>query len=211
MVLLLLSVAVGAKNIPLATVLAALAENTGQGDAYVVWDLRVPLADPGILGVNAGAAVFVAVAIALLGVTSAMDAPGVTPLSGRLIDELSGGQRVWVAMALAQETEILLLDEPTTFLDIAHQIELMKLFTDLHRSERTLVAVLHDLNQAARYGTHLIAMKDGAVIAEGPPAEVVNAELVEHVFGLACWVLPDPVSGTPSVVPLVRDRGSRRG
>lgn len=213
MVLLLLSVAVGAKNIPLATVLAALAENTGQGDAYVVWDLRVPLADPGILGVNAGAAVFVAVAIALLGVTSAMDATGVTPLSGRLIDELSGGQRqrVWVAMALAQETEILLLDEPTTFLDIAHQIELMELFTDLHRSGRTLVAVLHDLNQAARYGTHLIAMKDGAVIAEGPPAEVVNAELVEHVFGLACWVLPDPVSGTPSVVPLGRDRGSRRG
>lgn len=146
-------------------------------------------------------------------VLSAMDATGVTPLSGRLIDELSGGQRqrVWVAMALAQETEILLLDEPTTFLDIAHQIELMELFTDLHRSGRTLVAVLHDLNQAARYGTHLIAMKDGAVIAEGPPAEVVNAELVEHVFGLACWVLPDPVSGTPSVVPLGRDRGSRRG
>ena len=137
-----------------------------------------------------------------------MAATGVTDLSGRLVDELSGGQkqRVWVAMALAQETGILLLDEPTTFLDITHQIELLELFTDLHRDGRTLVAVLHDLNHAARYATHLIVMKDGRVVAEGRPSEVVTAERVQEVFGLRCLVVPDPVAGTPQVVPLGRDR-----
>ncbi|ONH52452.1 iron-dicitrate transporter ATP-binding subunit [Frankia sp. CcI49] len=142
-------------------------------------------------------------------VVRAMDQTAVTDLSGRLVDELSGGQRqrVWVAMALAQHTSILLLDEPTTFLDITHQIELMELFTDLHHVGHTLVAVLHDLNHAARYATHLIAMKDGAVVAEGPPSEIVTAELVEEVFGLRCLVVPDPVAGTPAVVPLGRDRG----
>nr|WP_035742429.1 ABC transporter ATP-binding protein [Parafrankia elaeagni] len=141
-------------------------------------------------------------------VARAMDQTAVTDLSGRLVDELSGGQRqrVWVAMALAQHTSILLLDEPTTFLDITHQIELMELFTDLHHAGHTLVAVLHDLNQAARYGTHLIAMKDGAVVAEGAPSQIVTAELVEDVFGLRCLVVPDPVTGTPHVVPLGRDR-----
>ena len=103
-------------------------------------------------------------------VLRAMDQTAVTDLSGRLVDELSGGQRqrVWVAMALAQHTDILLLDEPTTFLDITHQIELLELFTDLHHVGHTLVAVLHDLNHAARYGTHLIAMKDGARRRRGP-------------------------------------------
>lgn len=141
-------------------------------------------------------------------VLRAMDAAGVTELSGRLVDELSGGQRqrVWVAMALAQETDILLLDEPTTFLDITHQIELLELFTDLNRVGHTIVAVLHDLNHAARFGTHLIAMKDGAVVAEGVPSEIVTAELVEEVFGLRCLVMSDPVVGTPHVVPLGRDR-----
>lgn len=141
-------------------------------------------------------------------VLRAMRQTAVADLSGRPVDELSGGQRqrVWVAMALAQHTDILLLDEPTTFLDITHQIELMELFTDLHDVGHTLVAVLHDLNQAARYGTHLIAMKDGEVVAEGVPAEVVTAELVEHVFDLRCLVVPDPVAGTPQVVPLGRDR-----
>ncbi|MFT4037177.1 MAG: ATP-binding cassette domain-containing protein, partial [Thermomicrobiales bacterium] len=115
-------------------------------------------------------------------------------------------QRVWVAMALAQQTDILLLDEPTTFLDITHQIELLELFTDLHRDGHTIVAVLHDLNHAARFGTHLIAMKDGAVVAEGSPSEIVTAELVEDVFGLRCLVMADPVVGTPHVVPLGRDR-----
>lgn len=141
-------------------------------------------------------------------VVRAMEQTTVTELSGRLVDELSGGQRqrVWVAMALAQHTDILLLDEPTTFLDITHQIELMELFTDLHDVGHTLVAVLHDLNQAARYGTHLVAMKDGRVVAEGVPEEVVTAELVEEVFGLRCLVVPDPVAGTPQVVPLGRER-----
>jgi iron complex transport system ATP-binding protein len=141
-------------------------------------------------------------------VLRAMDQTGVTDLSGRLVDELSGGQRqrVWVAMALAQHTSIMLLDEPTTFLDITHQIELMELFTDLHLVGHTLVAVLHDLNHAARYATHLIAMKDGHVVAEGPPAEIVTADLVHEVFGLRCLVVPDPVAGTPSVVPLGRER-----
>ncbi|WP_232662779.1 ABC transporter ATP-binding protein [Pseudonocardia sp. TRM90224] len=143
-------------------------------------------------------------------VLGAMHRTAVTDLSGRPVDELSGGQRqrVWVAMALAQHTDILLLDEPTTFLDIAHQIELMELFVDLNHVGHTLVAVLHDLNQAARYGTHLIAMKDGAVVAVGTPSEIVTAELVEEVFGLRCLVVPDPVTGTPHVVPLGRDRPS---
>lgn len=145
-------------------------------------------------------------------VSKAMAATAVTDLSGRLVDELSGGQRqrVWVAMALAQDTGILLLDEPTTFLDITHQIELLELFTDLNHGGKTLVAVLHDLNHAARYGTHMIAMKDGQVVAEGAPSEIVSADLVEEVFGLPCLVVPDPVAGTPSVVPLGRGRSTKR-
>ncbi|MFE5240397.1 MULTISPECIES: ABC transporter ATP-binding protein [unclassified Streptomyces] len=145
-------------------------------------------------------------------VLKAMHRTSVADLSGRLVDELSGGQRqrVWMAMALAQHTDIMLLDEPTTFLDITHQIELMELFTDLHHVGHTLVAVLHDLNHAARYGTHLIAMKDGVVVAEGTPDEVVTAELVQEVFGLRCLVVPDPVAGSPQVVPLGRER-TRRG
>lgn len=142
-------------------------------------------------------------------VVEAMAATGVTELSGRLVDELSGGQRqrVWVAMVLAQETPILLLDEPTTFLDIAHQVELLELCADLNRDRgNTLVAVLHDLNHACRYATHLIAMKDGAVVAEGAPGDVVTAALVEEVFGLPCRIIDDPVTGTPLVVPEVRPR-----
>ncbi|MFT4260385.1 ABC transporter ATP-binding protein [Microbacterium sp.] len=147
-----------------------------------------------------------------IAVRAAMEGTGVTALSGRPVDELSGGQRqrVWVAMLLAQETPLLLLDEPTTFLDIAHQIELMDLFADLNDQGRTVVAVLHDLNHAARYATHLIAMKDGEVVAEGKPSDVVTAELVEHVFGLACVVTPDPVTGTPSVSPIGRRQAARR-
>jgi iron complex transport system ATP-binding protein len=142
-------------------------------------------------------------------VARAMAATTVGDLSGRLVDELSGGQRqrVWVAMTLAQETGILLLDEPTTFLDITHQIDLLELFTDLHREGRTLVAVLHDLNHAARYATHLIAMRDGKVVAQGHPSDIVTAELVREVFGLECIVVADPVAGTPQVVPIGRIRG----
>ncbi|CAH0151144.1 Ferric enterobactin transport ATP-binding protein FepC [Microbacterium oxydans] len=139
-------------------------------------------------------------------VADAMAATGVTELSRRLVDELSGGQRqrVWVAMALAQQTKHLLLDEPTTFLDIAHQIDLMELFADLHRNGTTLVAVLHDLNHAARYATHLVAMRDGAVVAQGDPREIITAEIVEAVYDLPCTVITDPVSGTPLVLPLGR-------
>lgn len=139
-------------------------------------------------------------------VLAAMEATNVTELSGRLVDELSGGQRqrVWVAMALAQETPLLLLDEPTTFLDITHQVELLDLFTRLNQEGgRTLVAVLHDLNQAARYATHLIAMRDGHVVAQGAPADIVTAELVEEVFGLRCRIINDPESHTPLVIPLM--------
>ncbi len=136
-------------------------------------------------------------------VGEAMVATGVTDLSGRSVDELSGGQRqrVWVAMVLAQETPILLLDEPTTFLDISHQIDLLDLLSDLNREGRTIAAVLHDLNHACRYASHLVAMKDGAIIAQGKPTEIVTASLVHTVFNLPAIVMPDPVTGTPMIVP----------
>ncbi|CCH33360.1 ABC transporter ATP-binding protein [Actinosynnema sp. NPDC047251] len=140
----------------------------------------------------------------------AMRLTNVQDLADRLVDELSGGQRqrVWLAMVLAQETPILLLDEPTTFLDIAHQIEVLDLCADLHEDGgHTLVAVLHDLNQACRYATHLIAMKPGeGVVAQGRPGDIVTAELVEDVFGLPCRVIADPETETPLIVPLRRRR-----
>jgi iron complex transport system ATP-binding protein len=131
-------------------------------------------------------------------------------LSGRYVAELSGGQRqrVWLAMVLAQQTPILLLDEPTTFLDIAHQIEVLDLCADLHDQGRTLVAVLHDLNLACRYADHLIAMRAGAIVAQGHPSEVVTADLVRQVFGMDCRVIADPETGTPLVIPAGRE--SRR-
>ncbi|MFI7383427.1 ABC transporter ATP-binding protein [Streptomyces sp. NPDC049813] len=137
-------------------------------------------------------------------VTEAMARTDVAALAERDVDELSGGQRqrVWIAMALAQETEILLLDEPTTFLDIAHQVEVLDLVRQLnHDKGRTVALVLHDLNQAARYADHLVAMKEGRIVAEGAPEKVVTAELVREVFGLPCVVVPDPVTGSPLVVP----------
>lgn len=141
----------------------------------------------------------------------AMAAAGVTDLAGRYVDELSGGQRqrVWIALLLAQETDYLLLDEPTTYLDIAHQVELMELLSDLHRSGRTIIAVLHELNQAARYATHLVAMRDGAIVASGPPRDVVTPELVERCFGLPVRVIDDPVSGAPLVIPVGRPQDRR--
>lgn len=133
----------------------------------------------------------------------ALDATGTRELSARRVEELSGGQRqrVWVAMVLAQQTDLILLDEPTTFLDIAHQVELMELFADLNRRGRTVVAVLHDLNQAARYADHLIAMRDGRIVAEGTPAEVVTSARVEQIYGLPNVVIDDPITGGPLVVP----------
>ncbi|MFD7548450.1 ABC transporter ATP-binding protein [Streptomyces sp. NPDC059816] len=137
-------------------------------------------------------------------VREAMERTDVATLAERAVDELSGGQRqrVWIAMALAQDTELLLLDEPTTYLDISHQVEVLDLVRQLnHERGRTVVVVLHDLNQAARYADHLVAMKAGRVVAEGAPAEVVTEELVREVFGLDCTVVPDPVTGSPLVVP----------
>lgn len=139
-------------------------------------------------------------------VAQALSDTNTLSLATRRVDELSGGQRqrVWIAMALAQDTPLLLLDEPTTFLDIRHQIDLMELLRDLNASGRTLVAVLHDLNQAARYATHLIAVRDGRIVAAGAPSDVVTAELVEEVFDLPCVITADPVAGTPTVTPLGR-------
>ncbi|MFI6229655.1 ABC transporter ATP-binding protein [Micromonospora echinospora] len=137
-------------------------------------------------------------------VDRAMALANVADLATRPVDSLSGGQRqrAWIAMTLAQDTEALLLDEPTTFLDLAHQVEVLDL---LHRLRvergRTVVAVLHDLNQAARYADHLIAMRSGAVVAAGPPREILTADLVREVFGLDCVVVPCPVTGAPLVVP----------
>ncbi|RIV37456.1 ABC transporter ATP-binding protein [Micromonospora radicis] len=147
-------------------------------------------------------------------VAESMAATGVADLTDRLVDELSGGQRqrVWLAMALAQQTPLLLLDEPTTYLDIAHQIEVLDLCARLHEEQgRTLVAVLHDLNHAARYATHLIAMRGGQVVAAGEPGRIVTAELVEEVFGLPCRVIDDPETGTPLVVPAARTRARQHG
>ncbi|RDI50184.1 ABC transporter ATP-binding protein [Nocardia mexicana] len=138
-------------------------------------------------------------------VAAAMAATGVTELSARAVDELSGGQRqrVWIAMVLAQDTPVILLDEPTTYLDIAHQIQLLDLCRSLQRdSGRTVVAVLHDLNHAFRYADHLVAMKEGRVVAAGAPREIVTAELVQEVFDLGCRIVDDPETGAPLVVPL---------
>ncbi|GAB3168708.1 ABC transporter ATP-binding protein [Myceligenerans halotolerans] len=138
-------------------------------------------------------------------VDEALEATGMRELADREVDELSGGQRqrAWIAMTLAQQTPILLLDEPTTYLDLAHRLEVLRLLRTLN-AERgvTVVMVLHDLHEAARYADHLIAMRDGEVVAHGHPREVVTAELVEDVFGVACAVTPDPVSGAPLVIPL---------
>jgi len=142
-----------------------------------------------------------------LAVEQALRVTNTTDLADRTIAELSGGQRqrVWIAMTLAQNTDLVLLDEPTTFLDIHHQVELLDLLVDLNRgSARTIVMVLHDLNLACRYADHLIAMKEGVIVGEGAPDEIVTAELVTKVFELECQVVPDPVSRTPMIVPLGR-------
>ncbi|MGN9790264.1 ABC transporter ATP-binding protein [Streptomyces sp. OZ13] len=143
-------------------------------------------------------------------VIAAMRQTGVLELADRPVDDLSGGQRqrVWLAMVLAQQTSVLLLDEPTTYLDIAHQVEVLDLCADLHeRKGHTIVAVLHDLNQACRYASHLVVMRAGGVIAaEGDPAAIMTAELVEDVFGLPCRIIDDPETGTPLMVPTARKR-----
>ncbi|MCO0822711.1 ATP-binding cassette domain-containing protein, partial [Enterobacter hormaechei] len=138
-------------------------------------------------------------------VKRAMQATSITELAQQSVDTLSGGQRqrAWIAMVLAQETSIMLLDEPTTWLDISHQIDLLELLSELNRTQGyTLAAVLHDLNQACRYATHLIALRDGEIVAQGAPKEIVTPELIARIYGMRCMIIDDPVAGTPLVVPL---------
>jgi iron complex transport system ATP-binding protein len=139
-----------------------------------------------------------------LAVTSTLE------LGERRVEQLSGGQRqrVWIAMALAQDPDILLLDEPTTFLDVAHQLEVLDLLLELNRERRTtVVMVLHDLNLAARYADTLVLMARGEVLASGTPAEVITAENLKEAFGLDARVVTDPVAGSPMVVPIGRFHG----
>jgi len=134
---------------------------------------------------------------------------GLTDLADRSVDTLSGGQRqrAWITMALARGTDLLLLDEPTTYLDLSHQIDVLDLVARLHADRgRTVVVVLHDLNLAARYAQRLVAMKDGALVAAGPPGEVLTEQLLADVFDLEARIVPDPVAGTPMVVPVRRLR-----
>lgn len=137
-------------------------------------------------------------------VEEALEIMGITGLANRSVDELSGGQRqrVWIAMALAQQTDILLLDEPTTFLDITYQIEILDLLTDLNRKRgTTIVMVLHDINLSARYADYIFAVQNGNLVSRGAPSEIITEDLMKQVFGLDCAVIPDPVSGSPFIVP----------
>nr|WP_144928904.1 ABC transporter ATP-binding protein [Paenibacillus bovis] len=143
-------------------------------------------------------------------VEEAMEFMNITEFANHDIDELSGGQRqrVWIAMALAQQTDILFLDEPTTFLDITYQIEILDLLTNLNREYgTTIVMVLHDINLAARYAEHIFAVKEGKLIAEGHPTDVLTSDLVKTVFDLNCLVIADPISHTPLIIPKGRYHG----
>ncbi|QAY74499.1 ABC transporter ATP-binding protein [Agromyces protaetiae] len=143
-------------------------------------------------------------------VAEALAATGVADLADRAVDELSGGQRqrVWIAMVLAQQTDIVLLDEPTTYLDVAHQLELLDLLTSLNRDRgTTVVMVLHELNLAARYADHLVVMAGGRIMAEGAPGDVLTSEVVRDAFALESRVIADPVAGTPLIVPIGRFHG----
>ncbi len=144
-------------------------------------------------------------------VAAALEATGTFDLAERSVDELSGGQRqrVWIAMALAQETDILLLDEPTTFLDINHQVEVLDLLTDLNQARATtIVMVLHDLNLASRYADQLVAMENGRVHSIGTPEEVLTENTVRDVFGIKSRVIVDPTSNRPMMLPIGRHRMS---
>ena len=137
-------------------------------------------------------------------VDEAMEMMGVSEYADRNVDELSGGQRqrVWIAMALAQQTDILFLDEPTTYLDITYQVEILDLLTELNRTRKTtIVMVLHDINLSARYADYLFALRDGELVAQGTPEEVISEELIQKVFRLDCVVTKDPVSHSPFIVP----------
>jgi len=139
-------------------------------------------------------------------VSKALSLTGLTNFSDRPIDEVSGGQRqrVWIAMLLAQETPIMLLDEPTTHLDIAHQIEVLDLLKELtEQHNRTIVMVLHDINLAVRYANNLIAMRDGEIKTAGKPRDVLTAQMIHDVFSIQAQILPDPISGSPLCIPVI--------
>ncbi|MER1998836.1 MAG: ABC transporter ATP-binding protein [Lysinibacillus sp.] len=138
-------------------------------------------------------------------VANALEMMNITEFADRPIDELSGGQRqrVWIAMALAQQTDILFLDEPTTYLDITYQVEILDLLTELNKKHGiTIVMVLHDINLSARYADHLFAVKDGQLLAQGSPADIITSDLIEDVFNLKCHVISDPISNSPLILPI---------
>ncbi|MFJ4564893.1 ABC transporter ATP-binding protein [Streptomyces caelestis] len=139
-------------------------------------------------------------------VERALAMTGVSDLADRPVDALSGGQRqrVWISMTLAQGTDLLLLDEPTTYLDLAHAMDVLDLVDDLHESGCTVVMVLHDLNLAARYSDNLIVMRAGSILAQGHPRDVLTAELLHEAFGLHAKVIDDPVGDRPLIVPIGR-------
>ena len=136
-----------------------------------------------------------------------MEMTNITDLADRFVDELSGGQRqrVWIAMSLAQDTNILLLDEPTTYLDIAYQVEVLDILTDLNiKYSTTIVMVLHDINLSCRYADHLFAVKNGKLIAEGQPENILNEKLIKDVYNMEAKIITDPVSKSPMIVPIGR-------
>ncbi|MBT2602107.1 ABC transporter ATP-binding protein [Bacillus sp. ISL-53] len=142
-------------------------------------------------------------------VQTAIEATNLTDLKDQAVDELSGGQkqRAWIAMTLAQDTDVILLDEPTTYLDMTHQIEILDLLFDLNEFEnRTIVMVLHDLNLACRYADNLVALKNGAIHAQGRPEDIITPELVQHVFSMECQISFDPIFGSPMCVPFGKGR-----
>jgi len=144
-------------------------------------------------------------------VMAALESTGLTGLADRTVDSLSGGQRqrAWIAMTLAQETPLILLDEPTTYLDLTHQIEVLDLLYDLNvQEQRTIVMVLHDINLACRYADHIVAIRDGSIKAMGRPEDIICSELMQTVFQLPCEIIPDPLYGTPMCVP--HGKGLRR-
>ncbi|MDR2453457.1 MAG: ABC transporter ATP-binding protein [Bifidobacteriaceae bacterium] len=144
-------------------------------------------------------------------VAGALRATNLSAIEDEVVDQLSGGQRqrAWIALALAQDTPLMLLDEPTTFLDISHQYEVMDLLHRLNQQDgRTIVMVVHDLHQAARYAHHVVAMRDGEIAAAGPPADIFTEELISRVFEIEARIVPDPVTGTPIIVPARRPGGA---
>lgn len=145
-------------------------------------------------------------------VNRALEATQLTSLANRAVDSLSGGQRqrAWIAMTLAQGTETILLDEPTTYLDMSHQIEILDLLFELNETEqRTIVMVLHDLNLACRYAHHIVAVHNQTVVAEGAPEDVMTQELVRQVFQMECEITSDPLYGTPMCIPYSKSRGRK--